>query len=120
MIALHHVQVACPEGGEAAARRFYGGVLGLEEVDKPPALVARGGVWFRGPGYELHVGVEAPFSPALKAHPGFVVDGLDVVADSVEGAGHQVVWDDDTFPGYRRFHTFDGHGNRVEVMQPIT
>lgn len=22
----------------------------------------------------------------------------------------------DTFPGFVRFHTFDGHGNRVEVL----
>jgi hypothetical protein len=23
----------------------------------------------------------------------------------------------ETFPGYLRFHTFDPHGNRVEVLQ---
>jgi len=64
---LHHVQVACPRDSEPAVRAFYGMLLGLPEVAKPAELARRGGVWFRGPGSELHVGVEEPFSPARKA-----------------------------------------------------
>ncbi len=44
---LHHVQVACPTGGEDDARRFYRDGLGMTEVDKPADLRARGGAWFR-------------------------------------------------------------------------
>lgn len=122
---LHHVQVACPPGGEAAARRFYADALGLTEVDKPADLAARGGCWFRaydGSGAvtaELHVGVEDPFAPARKAHPAFVVDDLDAVATRLRAGGFEV--DDGqrtTFPGHLRLHTFDAHGNRVEVLQP--
>ena len=69
MTVLHHVQVTCPPGGEDEDRRFYGELLGLAEVEKPPALAARGGVWFRGEGYELHIGVEDPFVAATRAHP---------------------------------------------------
>jgi catechol 2,3-dioxygenase-like lactoylglutathione lyase family enzyme len=47
---IHHVQLACPPGTEEALRAFYGGVLGLDEVAKPPALAARGGCWFSGHG----------------------------------------------------------------------
>ena len=119
MTRLHHVQVACPPGGEEAVRAFYGGLLGLAEVEKPPALAARGGAWFRGPGYELHVGVEESFVPARKAHPAFLVEDLDVLAKALRGAGHDVTWDS-TFPGYRRFHLFDPHGNRVEILGPLT
>ena len=120
---LHHVQVACPPGGEEEARRFYGEGLRMTEVDKPADLAARGGCWFRAydesgaVAAELHVGVEDPFTPARKAHPAFVVDRLDDVAARLRGLGFEV--DDgqrDTFPGYARFHTFDGHGNRVEVV----
>jgi catechol 2,3-dioxygenase-like lactoylglutathione lyase family enzyme len=114
---LHHVQVSCPPGGEDAARAFYAGALGLTEVAKPPVLAARGGVWFRDPGVEVHVGVEAEFAPARKAHPAFVVDDLDAVAAAVRAAGYPVAFDDD-FPGHRRFYTADGAGNRVEVLQP--
>ena len=120
---LHHVQVACPPGGEDAARRFYGDGLGMTEVAKPAELAARGGCWFRAydasgaVGAELHVGVEDPFAPARKAHPAFVVDDLDAVAERLRGLGFEV--DDsqrETFPGHLRFHTFDAHGNRVEVL----
>ena len=122
---LHHVQVACPPGGEDGARRFYADGLGLTEVDKPADLAARGGCWFRayaGTGEvsaELHVGAEDPFAPARKAHPAFVVDDLEVVARRLRGLGFEV--DDsqrDSFPDHVRLHTFDAHGNRVEVLAP--
>lgn len=114
-LRLHHVQVSCPAGGEAQVRAFYGDLLGLEEAEKPPMLAARGGVWFRGEDYELHVGVEAPFAPARKAHPAFLVDDPDAAAARLKSAGHAVGWDE-SFPAYRRFHTHDPHGNRVEIL----
>jgi catechol 2,3-dioxygenase-like lactoylglutathione lyase family enzyme len=125
MIALHHVQVACPPGGEDAARRFYADGLGLIEVDKPATLQGRGGAWFRGydvrgdVSAEVHVGIEEPFAPARKAHPAFVVEDLYAVAGALRAAGFEVdEHERDTFAGYRRFHTHDGAGNRVEVLQP--
>ncbi|HET7046175.1 MAG TPA: hypothetical protein VFI37_15110, partial [Gaiellaceae bacterium] len=89
---LDHVQLAAPAGCEAAARAFYGGVLGLRELEKPSALATRGGVWFE----QLHVGVEADFRPARKAHPAFVVDDLDALAERIG----DVQWDD-AVPGVR-------------------
>ena len=70
IVGFDHVQVTAPPGCEADARRFYGGLLGLTEVRKPPALRARGGVWFAlASGQQLHVGVADEFAPARKAHP---------------------------------------------------
>lgn len=112
---LQHVQVCCPPGGEDAARAFYAGALGLREIPKPPVLAARGGVWFAGDRFELHVGVEEPFTPARKAHPAFKVADVDAVAHAVDAAGFGVDWDD-AIPGVRRFHTADGNGNRVEIV----
>ena len=80
---LHHVQVSCPAGSEDRLREFYGGVVGLPEVPKPPALATRGGVWFRVGAQELHCGVEDGFRPAAKAHPAFAVDDLDALAAEV-------------------------------------
>lgn len=117
-LVLHHVQVGCPAGGEAGTRRFYGELLGLTEVPKPTVLAARGGAWFRGDGYELHVGVEEGFTPARKAHPAFLVTDADVLATRLQAAGLMVAWDDN-FPGYRRFHTADLHGNRVEILEEL-
>ncbi len=101
--------------GEEAARRFYADLLGLVEVAKPPELAARGGIWFRGAGYELHIGVETPFVPSGKAHAAFLVEDLDGAARALTDAGHLVSWDS-SFEGYVRFHTADPHGNRVELL----
>jgi catechol 2,3-dioxygenase-like lactoylglutathione lyase family enzyme len=125
-VRLHHVQVCCPEGGEDAARRFYGTGLGFTEVAKPVGLAGRGGVWFRAVDpdgtvtAELHVGVEAPFAAARKAHPAFVLpdrDALEQVVQRLERLGYDVDRSEEsTFPGYRRVHTGDAHGNRVELL----
>jgi catechol 2,3-dioxygenase-like lactoylglutathione lyase family enzyme len=116
---IHHVQLACPAGSEDASRAFYAGVLGLEEIEKPPALASRGGCWFRGHGIELHLGVEQDFRPARKAHPGLLVTGLDQWAARLTAAGYPVTFDAE-FPGMRRFYSADPHGNRLEFLEPVT
>ncbi|MEV5706834.1 VOC family protein [Actinoallomurus sp. NPDC052274] len=116
LIGLHHVQLAAPPGTEPRMREFYAGTLGLTEVPKPPALAARGGVWFRAPGVEVHIGAEADFRPAGKAHPGILVSDLDALVDRLRAAGHQVR-PDDRLPGYRRFYVDDPVGNRLEFLQ---
>ena len=120
IVGLHHVQVAAPPGCEEAARLFYGGLLGLAEIDKPSLLVIRGGCWFRAGVSEVHIGVEDPFLPAAKAHPAFVVDSiaaLDELASSLVEAGVEVRWADDAeIPAQRRFHVTDPWGNRVELI----
>jgi catechol 2,3-dioxygenase-like lactoylglutathione lyase family enzyme len=113
---IDHVQVAAPPGCEAEARAFYGGLLGLEELPKPEALRARGGCWFRAGAQELHVGVEEPFSPARKAHPGLVVDDLDALSARLGAAGIDLSFDDG-IPGARRAHVSDPFGNRLELRQ---
>ena len=111
------MQVAAPPGCEAAARRFYGDLLGLREVDKPAPLRARGGVWFQVGDQQLHVGVEELFAPARKAHPALRVrpDALEALAGRLEAAGAPVVWDD-ALDGARRFYSEDPWGNRIELL----
>ncbi|GAB2448098.1 VOC family protein [Nocardioides hungaricus] len=114
---LHHVQVACPRGGEDGARRFWAEGLGMAEVAKPADLAGRGGCWFRAEAAEVHVGVEEPFAPARKAHPALVVADLDAIADRLVALGFEVDWRErHTFPGFERCHAFDAHGNRVELL----
>lgn len=114
---LHHVQVSCPPGSENALRDFYGGVLAMTEVPKPPVLATRGGVWFRRGTAEIHCGVEADFRPARKAHPGLQCTDVDAVAAACMAAGHEISWDEN-FPGYRRCYVSDPVGNRLELLQP--
>ena len=115
-MTLHHVQVSGPAGCEDAMRAFYAGVLGMSEVDKPERLRARGGAWFRAGSAEIHVGIEEPFAPARKAHPGIAVEDVHELARSLEQAGAPVSWDDN-IPGLQRFHTSDPVGNRLEFQQ---
>jgi hypothetical protein len=93
-------------------------VLGMTEVTKPPVLAARGGCWFRGGGWEVHLSPVPDFEPARKAHPGVLVDDLDALAAALGDAGRPVRWDAD-FPGNRRFYSVDGHGNRLEFLEPV-
>jgi catechol 2,3-dioxygenase-like lactoylglutathione lyase family enzyme len=115
--SVHHVQLAMPRGAEAAARAFFGDILGMTEINKPAVLAARGGVWFGAGGVELHLGVEEDFRPARKAHPGIVVDDLDALVEHLAGAGHNVQWDHN-FPGFRRAYAHDPFGNRLEFLEP--
>jgi catechol 2,3-dioxygenase-like lactoylglutathione lyase family enzyme len=73
---IDHVQVAMPVGAEEQARAFYAGVLGLPEIPKPVHLALRGGVWFQCGAAELHLGADAAFQAAKKAHPALAVDDM--------------------------------------------
>jgi catechol 2,3-dioxygenase-like lactoylglutathione lyase family enzyme len=115
ILALDHVQLAMPVGGEAAARGFYGALLGLPEAAKPPSLAARGGCWFETDTVKLHLGVEADFRPARKAHPALLVDDLGALAARLAAAGF-AVRADDAVEGLERFFTDDPFGNRLEFM----
>jgi catechol 2,3-dioxygenase-like lactoylglutathione lyase family enzyme len=112
-----HVQVAMPAGGEDAARTFYAGLLGMSELPKPPILAARGGCWFSSGAAVVHLGVEASFAPARKAHPALLVDDLEGLAAALTAVGYQCVRADGEIPGVRRFHTLDPFGNRIEFQQ---
>jgi len=118
LVGLHHVQLSAPRGSENVLRDFYGELLGMVEVAKPPVLAARGGAWFRSGALELHLGIEDDFRPARKAHPGLLVEGLEAMAERLVAAGVEVDWDDD-FPGYRRCYVQDPHGNRLELLEPL-
>ncbi len=114
--AIEHVQLAMPEGQEDEARSFFGDLLGLGEVPKPPKLAKRGGVWFESGNVKIHLGVEQDFCPAKKAHPAFLVSGLDEIAARLEGAGCAVTVDNN-LPGFKRFYFDDPFGNRLEFME---
>ena len=115
MLRLDHVQIAIPAGAEAACRAFYVGVLGMTELEKPPELAKRGGLWVRSGDVEIHLGVEADFRPARKAHPGIVVADVVALAARLQAAGYPLVFDE-AIPGVRRFFAADPLGNRLEFI----
>ena len=116
MRRLDHVQLAIPPGAEDLCRTFYVGLLGMSELQKPPVLAARGGLWLASGPVQIHLGAEPDFRPARKAHPAIAVADIDGLAAHLSGAGHDVVWDD-AIPGLRRFCASDPVGNRIEFLQ---
>ena len=114
-LAIDHVQIAIPVGGEDAARGFYGVLLGLTELPKPTEMAGRGGCWFELGAQQLHVGTEADFRAAKKAHVALATDDLAALRHQIEAVGYTTK-DDSPVDGRHRFFTEDPFGNRIEFM----
>jgi catechol 2,3-dioxygenase-like lactoylglutathione lyase family enzyme len=115
VVGIDHVQLPMPAGGEAEARGFYGDILGLREVDKPPALAGRGGCWFVGPpGVAIHLAPEPDFRPLARAHPAIVVGDLVATRAVLTAAGISIE-EDDSALAVRRCYIRDPFGNRIEL-----
>ena len=113
---IDHVQLAMPPGQEDVAREFYARTLGIPEAPKPPELAKRGGAWFELGVVKIHLGVEADFRPARKAHPALIVEDLATLVATLRNKGHEIV-PADGVPGQLRVHIADPFGNRIELME---
>jgi catechol 2,3-dioxygenase-like lactoylglutathione lyase family enzyme len=118
LTAVDHVQLAAPPGSEDLLRAYYTDVLGMTEIPKPQLLAARGGCWFQAGAVQLHLGIEADFRPARKAHPGLRVTAIEAYAARLEAHGAKVTWDD-SLPGHKRFYSQDPVGNRLEFLEVV-
>jgi catechol 2,3-dioxygenase-like lactoylglutathione lyase family enzyme len=114
-VAIDHVQLAMPRGEEQSARHFYGDLLGMEEIAKPPELAKRGGCWFQSGAVQVHLGVEEDFHPAKKAHPALRCRDYDALTSRLRAGGVELT-EDASIPGVRRCHVFDVFGNRIELI----
>ena len=115
-LAIDHVQLAIPPGGEDAARKFYGSTLGMVEVPKPPVLAIRGGAWFEAGVVRIHLGVEPDFRPAKKGHPALEVDDLRTLIERLDASGCPYRSGELLESGERIF-VDDPFGNRIEFLQ---
>lgn len=113
---IDHVQLAVPIGGEAQVRKFYSGVLGFKEIEKPVMLKKNGGVWFKAGAVNIHLGVEDPFTPAKKAHPAILVKDIHSMKDHLFEKHVDFVVDE-RLPGANRFYVKDPFGNRLEFLE---
>jgi predicted enzyme related to lactoylglutathione lyase len=116
ILSVDHVQIAIPVASETRARGFYSGILGFTEIEKPAQMAERKSIWFVAGAVNLHLGVEPDFTPAKRAHPAFVVEGLDAILVACERAGIATK-PDTSFNNFRRVHVFDPFGNRLELME---
>ena len=120
VVAIDHVQLAMPAGGEASAQAFYAGLLGLRRVPKPPDLERRGGCWFENESVKIHLGVDADFRPATpqgSSRP--CRGGLGAPRRAPEDAAGAAVRDDEPLAAHARVYVDDPFGNRIELLEPL-
>jgi hypothetical protein len=106
-----------PQAARSRLAPFTSRLLGIPEVPKPANLAKRGGCWFERGSLRIHLGIEADFRPARKAHPAFIVDDLASLSAALVKAGHRVSTDE-PLEGYTRIFLDDPFGNRIELMEP--
>ncbi len=117
VIQLHHVNVTVPPELEAATKEFYGAVLGLKQVPKPPAS-RKSGAWYQIGATQLHLSVEAETDNASSSrHVCFTVSDLDDAEKRFRDAGVKIVPDARPVPGSPRFYVRDPGGNQLEIAQ---
>jgi len=113
-VRLDHVQIVVPLELEEAAKRFYGTLLGLRALVKPPGPRQHEGAWYDAGAVQLHLALEA-FDPATprptRPHIGLVVEDLAAVERALAVAGVAIDRD-----GARIF-VRDPAGNRIEIVQ---
>ena len=122
LLGLHHVALPFPGDPESVeqARRFYGGMLGLQELAVPEVL---GDVvlWFRIGDQELHLFAE-PSGVTLNAqtrrHPCFETGDLAALRDHLEEDGMTTIDANPVIEGRPRFFVVDPFGNALELIQP--
>lgn len=119
IVGIHHAQITIPRDAEDQARRFYCGVLRLNEIAKPEELAGRGGFWLEVGDRQLHVGAENNVDRAkTKAHVAYEVVDLDESRRVLSENGIEIQ-DGIQIPGMRRFEFRDPFGNRIEFIERI-
>lgn len=118
---LDHVNVTVPRPLEAAAKRFYGQVLRLPEINKPVESRGRGGAWYQLGAVQLHLSLEDPPAEGVwlsRRHVCLVVEDITAAQNAIAAAGVAIEPDDRPVAGWTRFYVRDPGGNRLEIAQP--
>lgn len=117
--AVHHVSF--PVHDLAAARRFYGGILGLEEIERPDMGRVQG-VWYQAGAAQVHLivplqGADVGRPPGkaqpLGNHTAFAVDDYAGTLEALKRHGLDVL---ETRPEIGQMWVQDPSGNVIELI----
>ena len=115
VIALHHVNVTVPAELEAAAKHFYGAVLGLKQIPKP-ATSRQSGAWYEIGETQLHLSVNDEGHGQLNSdHVCFAISDLAEAEQNFREAGVEIIPEPN--PNSPRFFVRDPGGNLLEIAQ---
>ena len=118
----HHLAVCVHDID--AARVFYGDVLALEELERPPEIAAKfRSAWYRLGGSELHV-VEnrdfEPFDSQLGPHVAVMTDDFEATVARIENSGTGFAFGPGRGPdGVLRAVVRDPTGNVFEITSAL-
>jgi catechol 2,3-dioxygenase-like lactoylglutathione lyase family enzyme len=119
-----HVNLTIAPGEEALneARRFYVGLLEMEDAGRPEETDSgTPGLWlWCGGGQQVHISAEADatkLNEASRRHPAFRVADLTVLHERLKAADVPLQYPKFTPAGIRRFFARDLWGNRLEFVE---
>lgn len=118
LIRFSHVNVTVPSALEAAAKHFYGVVVGLPEIPKPVGTRQGMGAWYQLCEMQLHLSVEEDVQNELSdAHVCYQVSDSAAASREFRNAGVDIIPDPRPVAGQSRFFVRDPGGNMIEVTQ---
>jgi len=99
----------------ARAKGFYGGLLSLEEIERPESFT-HAGVWYRAGTTVIQLEVQAQPDPDCRGRFCLWVEDIESARRRLEEAGVQTEVALPKIPGVRRFSLRDPDGNRLELQ----
>ncbi|MGI8477247.1 MAG: VOC family protein [Thermomicrobiales bacterium] len=119
VLRLQHTSIPMPAGGEAAARAFFGGALGMTEVAPPPELHMLRIIWFKAgmDGHEIHLFTDDAMARNSSAqHICLEVDDFATFREKLSAADIEIE-ETIAIPSRPRCFVHDPFGNLIELMQ---
>ena len=119
VVRLHHVSFAVKDLD--ASKRFFGGVIGFEELDRP-AFGFRG-AWYAIGDRQLHLieqadaGRDVPGRISRSDHMALEVEDLDQVRSKLEEAGIEYARGSNDALGFSQVFCSDPDGHTIEFVR---
>jgi catechol 2,3-dioxygenase-like lactoylglutathione lyase family enzyme len=115
---VNHVNVTVPAAREAAAKQFYGVVLGLQQIAKPPGPRQNIGAWFQLGETQLHLSIEdGVHNDESDAHICYQVADIAAAEREFRNAGIDLIPDPRPTGNQSRFFVRDPGGNLIEITR---
>lgn len=112
--AIHHVNLLVDD--VAAARRFYGDLLGLTPLERPD--FGMDGAWFAAGATQVHISIGTPPPGDAMQHFAFRTDDLAGAVARLKDEGYDVFEVPHQAGAGHQAFTRDPAGNLVEFNQP--
>jgi catechol 2,3-dioxygenase-like lactoylglutathione lyase family enzyme len=118
LLEINHINVTVPASLEAAAKHFYGVVLGLRQIPKPKGTRTGVGAWYDLGHAQLHLSIEDGVdNRASSRHVCYLVTDIEAAESHLRQAEIEVLPDERPVRGWPRFYVRDPGDNLIEIAQ---